>query len=295
MTHLEELVKHNFLVEEDVKGPIEKLDEKRFGEVLERLKKEKPFMVTKEVLKGVLAIEIDMIKQLKPVENLTVQDFVQTLNRRYSFIQEILLGKVELKSAVSINKVGSGTVSIIGLVKDILEKSSKRVVVLEDPTGYVEVLIDKKLTEKMALDDVVAVTGRLSGKAIMADKVFFPSVPLRPVNYSKESRTVAFAENAKADYVVSVGLIKDNIKGKKYKVNVPCMFKIEEVMILLMNGDPMEAINKRYLNIDKVDFLIDPVPDVILSDSKVSMSYKGISIVPKEKMIDLKNRQVADV
>ena len=61
-----------------------------------------------------------------------------------------------------------------------------------------------------------------------------------------------------------------------------------------MHGDPMVAINKRYVNAGNVDFLIDPVPDVILCDSNTSMSYKGISIVPKGKVIDLKTRQVSD-
>jgi hypothetical protein len=34
------------------------------------------------------------------------------------------------------------------------------------------------------------------------------------------------------------------------------------------------------------------VPDVIFTDKNVNMSYKGISIVSKNKVIDLKTREV---
>ena len=296
MTHLEQLISQGFLVEEYSKESIEKMDDKKFSELVKYLRDEKPFMVSKDILTQFLSRDIEIVKQFDPIESFTVHDFVQALNKRYSFLQGILLGKVELKNIVSINKVGSGSVNVIGLVKDILEKNTNRVVVLEDPTGYIEVVVDKKLTERMVLDDVVAVSGRVSNKILHADRVSFPSVPLRPVNYSKESVKVAFTDKkSRADYVISDKKIEDRLKKKKYEISAPCIIKINDVVILVAPGfEPMEILNKRYLNIDRVDFLVDPVPDIIFTDKSINMSYKGISIVSKNKMINLKTREVKD-
>jgi hypothetical protein len=297
MTHLEELVRLDFLVEEDAKESIERIDDKKFHELTKYLKDKKIFMVSKDILMQFLARDIEVVREFKLLDSLTVHDFVQTLNKRYSFLQNILLTKVELKNIVSINKVSGGNVNIIGLVKDMLEKNENRVVVLEDPTGYIETLVDKKLTEKMALDDVVAVSGRVSKKTIFVDKVFFPSVPLRPVKYSKESVKVAFTDKkSSADYVITDKKIEDKVKRKKYDISTPYIVKINEVVILVAPGfEPMEILNKRYLNIDRADFLIDPVPDIIFTDKNVNMSYKGISIVSRNKVIDLKTREVSEI
>jgi DNA polymerase II small subunit/DNA polymerase delta subunit B len=294
MSHLEELLGLGFLVEEESKESIERIDDKKFCELVKYLNDEKPFMVSKDVLAQFMARDIEILNQYKPIESFTVHDFVKALNKRYSFLQNILLSKVELKNIVSINKVSSGSVSVIGLIKEILVKNSNRVVVLEDPTGYIEALVDKKLTEKMVLDDVIAVSGKVSNKTLFTDKVFFPSVPLRPVNYSEESVKVAFSgKKVDADYIISEKGIDDRIKRKKYEITTPCTVKINDVIILVAPGfEPLEMLNKRYANIDKVDFLIDPVPDVIFTDKNVNMSYKGISIVSKNKVIDLKTREV---
>lgn len=298
MTHLERLVEQGFLVEEDLKKAIEDLDENKFKQVLDFLKKEKPFMVSRELLNQILAREIEILSQFEVKDTFTVQDFVEGLNKRYDFLQKILLCKVELKNIVSINKISNGNVSVIGLVKDILEKNQNRVVILEDPTGYIETLVDSKLASKLALDDVVAVTGKVNNKILFVDKLFFPSIPLRPVKYSENSIKVAFLPEKKVDanYIIHKDKIEDRVKKKAYKISIPCIVKIGEVSILVISGpNPIETINKRYLNIDRVDFLIDPVPDIVFTDTEVNMSYKGISIVTKNKIIDLKTREVKDI
>lgn len=297
MTHLEELIKLGFLVEEDSKEYIERIDDAKFLELVEHLRDEKQFMISKELIKSIISREIEILNQYEPVDNFTVQDFVEILNKRYAFLQGILLNKVELKNIVSINKISNGNVSVIGLVKDILIKNSKRMLILEDPTGYVDCLIDASLIEKVILDDVVAVTGRISGKLLYAEKIFFPSVPLRPVNYSQNNMKVAFTDKKiDADYIISGNKIVDKIKKKTYNVKIPCFVRIGGVSILIASGlDPIEILNKRYVNIERVDFLIDPVPDIIFTDKDINMSYKGISIVSKNNIIDLKNREVQQV
>ena len=298
MTHLEELVKLGFLVEADIKDSIEDMEEKKFKILIEHLKKEKPFMVSTSMIEEIFAREIEIVKQFEPLESITVGEFVQALNRRYNFIQKILMNKVELKNIVSINKISNGNVNVIGLVKDILEKSQKRVVVLEDPTGYIETLMDGELAKRLALDDVIAVSGTVLNKVLNVEKMFFPSIPLRPVNYSKENVKVAFLpeKKIKANYIINKDSIEDKVKKKKYKIRTPCIVKINDIVILIISdSNPMEALNKRYLNINRKDFLIDPVPDIIFNDGVVNMSYKGISIVPKNKIINLKTREIKDV
>jgi hypothetical protein len=295
-SHVKNLINLGFLVDEEITEEVENLDEKTFYKLIDNLKKEKAFIISKELLNNILSKEIEIMKQFKPVDSFTVQDFVKTLNKRYNFLHDILLNKVELKNIVSINKAGNGNVSIIGMVKEITEKNNKSIVVLEDPTGDIETLIDKNLAEKLCLDDVIAVSGNINNKILFVDKMFFPGIPLRPVNYSQESLKIAFLSSKKpnnAEYIVYKDKIKDKIKKKTYDIKEPCFFKIKNVVILVaFDFDPLSIINKRYINKKNTDFLIDDVPDVLLTDKKMNMSYKGVSIVSVDNIINLKTREV---
>lgn len=296
MSHLKELINQGFLVEEDSKDIIEKLDEKDFQKLLDNLKKEKVFIISSDLINKILTKEIEILKQFKASKSFTIQDFVKILNERYSFLQNILLNKIELKNIVSINKASSGNVSIIGLVKDMVEKNSNTLVVLEDPTGDIETLMDKRLAEKLSLDDVVAVSGNINNKILFVNKVLFPSIPLRPVNYSSENIKIAFLSSkkeVKVDYNIYKNKIEDKIKNKTYNITTPCFIKVKNIIILIIFGfDPINILNKRYVNIDNTDFLIDPIPDVLFTDRKMDMSYKGVSIVSLDKIINLKTREV---
>ena len=253
-------------------------------------------MLTKEILGKILTKDIEIFRQFKPVKSFTIQDYVKVLNERYNFLQNILLGKVELENIVSINKAGNGNMSIIGLVKDIKEQNSKVLVVLEDPTGDIDTLIDKKMAGKLSIDDVIAVSGKISNKILFVNKMLFPGIPLRPVNYSEESIKIAFLSGKKpnnADYVFYKDKIKDRIKKKTYEIAEPCFVNVKNVVVLVVFGfDPLSVINKRYVRKENTDFIIDKIPDILLTDKKINMSYKGVSIVPMDNIIDLKTREV---
>jgi len=299
MSHLKELISSGFLVEENSQDIIEKLDERDFQKLLNNLKKEEVFMISKDMINKILSEEIEILKQFKPIKSFTIQDFVKILNERYSFLQNILLNKVELKNIVSINKASSGSVSIIGLVKDMVEKNNNTLVVLEDPTGDIETLMTKKLAEKLSLDDVVAVSGNINNKILFVDRVIFPGISLRPVNYSSKSIKIAFLSSKKenkADYNIYKNKIKDKTKNKTYSITNPYFVKIKNIIILIIFGfDPIEVLNKRYVNIDNTDFLVDPSPDVLFTDRKMDTNYKGVSIVSLDKVIDLKTREVKTI
>ena len=105
MSHLEEIIGLGFLVEEQSKESIEKINDKKFEEFKKYLKEEKPFMVTKDVIVKFLARDIEIVKHFKPVDSFTVNDFVQSLNKRYSFLQDVLLSKVKLKNIDTSNEM----------------------------------------------------------------------------------------------------------------------------------------------------------------------------------------------
>jgi len=298
-SHIKNLINLGFLVDEEIANRIENLNEEDFYKLIESLKKEKVYIITKDLLNKVLSEEVEILSQFKPIKSLTINDFVKMLNERYSSLQNILLNKVELKNIVSINKASSGNVSIIGLVKEITEKNSNVLVVLEDPTGDIETLIDKNLTGKLSLDDVIAVSGNINNKILFVDKLLFPGIPLRPVNYSEESVKIAFLPNKKpnnAEYVIYKNKIEDKIKKKTYDIIDQCFIKIKNITILVIFGfDPLNVINKRYVKKDNIDFLIEEIPDILFTDNKVNMSYKGVSIVSLDKIIDLKTREVKNI
>ncbi len=298
-SHLKNLINLGFLVDEKIKDKIETLNEEEFYKLVENLKKDNIFIVNEETLRSISITEVKILKKFKKTEKFTIQDFVKKLNNRYDFLKNILMKKLELSNTVSINKCSVGTVTIIGLVKEKEEKNNNFIVFLEDPTGEIKALVTKKLGEKLALDDVVSVSGRINNKILFVDKLLFPDVSLKPVVFSKESIKLAFLsdkKDVKADYLVYKDRIEDKIKNKKYKITNSCIFKINDVVILLILGfDPLEVLRKRYVNIENTDFLVEPSPDVVFTDKEINTNYKGISIVSKNKIIDLKTREISDI
>lgn len=297
--HLKNLINLGFLVDEKTVNSIEKLNEEEFYKLVEGLKDKNVFIINEDVLKKVLAEEVNILKEFKKTERFSILDFVGVLNKRYNFLQNILMKKLELSNIVSINKCSSGNASVIGFIKEKEEKDDSYIVSLEDPTGEIQVLIPKRLGEKLSLDDVVAVSGRINNKILFADKILLPDVPLKPVNYSKETVKIAFLSNkkdVKVDYLIHDNRIEDKIKNKIYKITNPSIFRINNVVILLIFGfDPLDVLKKRYVNIENTDFLIEPSPDIVFTDKEINTNYKGISIVSKDKIIDLKTREVSDI
>ena len=294
--HIKNLINLGYLVDESIVKLIENIDEDNFYKLVEGIKKENSFMITNELVKKILVRDVGITKEFTPHKKFTVQDFVKNLNEKYNALQSILLKRLEFSDLISINKISSGNVSVIGFVKDKTENGDNFITNLEDPTGVVQTVITKPLGEKLSLDDVVAVSGRMNNKILFADKIIYPDVPLRPVNYASENVKIAFLEenkDCKADYVFFKNKIKDNIKDKIYSIKNPCLIEISGILILIMPGfNPLETLRKRYVNIENTDFIIDPVPDIIFTDKDVNINYKGITIVSLNKMIDLKTREI---
>jgi len=297
--HVKNLINLGYLVDESIISLVENIDEDNFYKLIEGLKRENSFLVTNDLIKKILVRDVNIVKEFRAFKKFTVQDFVKNLNEKYITLQSILLKRVEFSDLVSINKLSSGSVSVIGFVKEKTEKENDFLVVLEDPTGDVQALIQKSLGEKLALDDVVAVSGRMNNKILFADKLVYPDVPIRPVNYASDSIKIAFLGEDKdcdADYIFSNGKIKDNARGKHYEITNPCLVEIGGILILTVFGfNPLDVLRKRYVSIDNSDFIIDTVPDIIFTDKEVNTNYKGITIVSLNKLIDLKTRETQSI
>ena len=297
--HIKSLINLGFLVDESTKSTLEKLSEEDFYKTVENLKRENIFIITNDIIKKFLTDEVKILKTFKPNKKFTIQDYVKMLNERYNNLQEILVKKLELTNVVSINKCSSGYVSVIGFVKEKEEKNEELVTSLEDQTGEIKIIIPKNLGEKLMLDDIVAVSGNINNKILFAEKLFYPDVPLRPVNYTSEPTKIAFLTEHKkvdAEYVVYKNKIEDKIKNKKYEITNPCVFEVGNVVILFVFGyDPLDVLRKRYINIENSDFIIEISPDILFTDKDINTNYKGISIVSLNKIIDLKTREVQNI
>lgn len=116
-----------------------------------------------------------------------VQDFIDYYNNRYEALKKILLNRTGLQNTISIsrilNKSNREDVSIIGIVNDkIISKNDNIILILEDVTGQINVLINKNksdLYEKaksITLDEVIGVTGVVGNKIIFGNNIFFPDV-----------------------------------------------------------------------------------------------------------------------
>jgi len=298
-SHVKNLTNLGFFVDEFVVRLIESLNENDFYKLVEEVKKENPLIVNKEFINKVIINDVKIIKNLVPINKFTVQDFTKNLNEKYSCLQNILLRRVEFSDLVSINKLSNGNASIIGLVKDKIEKEEGLFVTLEDSTGDVQVIVPKILGEKLCLDDVVAVSGKINNKVVSADVLVYPDVPIRPVNYTSKSVKIAFLEANReydSDYIFYREKILDKIKGKTHITTSPYISEVDGVVILTLLGlNPLDTIRKRYVNIESTDFIIDPIPDIIFTDKDISTNYKGITIVSINKVIDLKTREVSNI
>ncbi|MFQ6020432.1 MAG: hypothetical protein ACE5J4_00185 [Candidatus Aenigmatarchaeota archaeon] len=296
MNYLTELIKLGFLVEPNAAELLKNLNQGEFEKLLENLKKEESLVLSEKFIKKIFKKEIKIIKTFIPIKKLSIQDFVNMLNNRYNFLQNILVNKLAMENIISINKVSSGNTTIIGMVKIRQEKNNNLIVWLEDQTGEIETIIPKMLGEKINLDDVIAITGNISNKKLYGEKIIFPDIPIRRVNYSDDSIKIAFILNGKdydADYLIYENKIKDKLNNKILEITNPSIVSIGGIIILIAHKfEPFEILKKRYIHKDKTDFLIDNVPDILFTDRKINTNYKGVTIVSGNNLINLKTREV---
>lgn len=116
-------------------------------------------------------------------EEKDVPEFLQYYNDRYDRMKDLLLRRMEMKSAVSIKRLerrdeGDEAVTV-GLVRDKYSTNSGKFIVdLEDKTGTFKALIDERDGERIVPDEVIGVRGSHGGDIIYADTVVRPDLPI---------------------------------------------------------------------------------------------------------------------
>lgn len=323
MSHVDNLIKIGILIDPNAVNRIEKLTEEELNFLIKKIKEERPLVLTESLIENIVkSVKFKVIKNFKSVNSYGLQDFVSLLNQRYSFLRDILVKKIELKDAVSINKCSNGKASVIGLVRNKTEKDNILFVELEDPTGTLQSSLSKNIWDKLLLDDVIAISGNFSNKVLVAENVFYPDVSIKEVKYSKNPVSVGLLADYDLKYLLKVDVDflfalncrnlevlqknqpslnifviaeEERSEGKFHYVTDPSLIEIDDVIFLIsFEKNPLDAIRRRYIHKSNNDFLIDHSPDIVFSESTDS-NYKGISIISKNRKINLKDRSVEDI
>ncbi len=140
---------------------------------------------------GIRSASPGRIKIFKKYKEFTkkreVQDFVDFFNIRYRSIESVLRNRRELQDVTSINKVKRANrnqgVSVIGMVYDKRKTKNNHIMLsLEDPTGIIKVLVNKKnrklyeIADDIVMDEVIGITGTTGRDIIFSDKILFPDI-----------------------------------------------------------------------------------------------------------------------
>lgn len=124
------------------------------------------------------------------LSKLEVQNFIGHLNSRYKFIESLLMNRRDMQNVMSISRLQSKKdreeVSFIGMVKDkeVTNKNKHFKLTLEDPSGSINVLINKNnqelhsIANDIMLDEVVGVKGSTGDKIVFANTIVHPDIPL---------------------------------------------------------------------------------------------------------------------
>ncbi len=130
------------------------------------------------------------------------QDFVHYYNKRYEALKKILLNRTELQNTLSIsrvlNKSNREEISIIGMVVEKnVTKNDNLIIVIEDITGQISILVNKSKPElydkakNITLDEVIGILGIASNKLIFVNNILFPDIPLN--SYQKKAEIESYA------------------------------------------------------------------------------------------------------
>ncbi|RJQ17960.1 hypothetical protein C4573_00840 [Candidatus Woesearchaeota archaeon] len=199
LLNMKSLMKVNWREFEKAKVMMEKKNDPRMYErFMDVLAKEKPKQKASSVQ---VVFSYD-----EPSHKRTFEDFVGYFTARYSAIESLLKNRPELQRLTSINRVikkkEKESVAVIGLIYEkTITKNEHVLLTLEDPTGFIKVLVSKNKPEiydiarNSCLDEVVGITGTFDQTILFANNFFIPDVPL----------TKELKKSPNEEYLVLVG------------------------------------------------------------------------------------------
>ena len=138
----------------------------------------------------------------------TFQDFVSVFNNRFKNLSEMLKSRKELENVTSISRLHTKNqndkIAIIGMVLDKqYTKNNNIILTIEDTTSTCTVIVRKtdeekelfEISENLVLDEVIGITGTYINKAVFAENIIFPDIPI-----NKELK-----KQKEEEYVVLIG------------------------------------------------------------------------------------------
>lgn len=125
-----------------------------------------------------------------------IENFIAYFNSRYEKLSRILRARLNASPIASLRR--AERVEVIGMVSGVRESSVGNIVIeLEDKTGKINVIASGKLKDiamELLGDEVIGVMGTLRGKIIMADKIFFPDIPVNGRRIKKDFSIVFISD-----------------------------------------------------------------------------------------------------
>ena len=165
----------------------------------------------------------------------TTDSFIDLFSSKYEQIKNILLSHQGLKNTVSIStalKSTGGEETVIGMIYDIFTtKSGKLMAEIEDGSGRMKVFFTERAgtdAERVLVDDVIGMKGRISREYMFVDDIIWPDVP------ASVTRTISDP--------LSAVFISDLHYGSKEFIQ-----KIESRFIKWINSTDKDASRVKYL------------------------------------------------
>lgn len=170
-----------------------------------------------------------------------VEDFIYLFQDRYKKLSRII--EKRLTNILDIEKIKSSIsgreASLIGIVKSKTVGKSGIIVEVEDLTQSIKVFIPQKSSyfedaQKIVNDEVIGVTGKLSGSLFVANKLVFPEVEVKTPK--------------KVDKDVEIAFISDLHVGSKlfYSKNFENFLNdlqnFEKLKYIIISGDIVDGI-----------------------------------------------------
>ncbi len=134
-------------------------------------------------------------------EEKDVPEFLNNYNDRYDRLKKLLMRRMELKSAVAIQRLDMRSegeeAAVVGIVRDKYSTNSGRYIVeLEDKTGSFKALVEERDGDRIVPDEVIGVRGSLGGDIIYANSVVRPDLPIpQGANTTREKVRAAYVSD----------------------------------------------------------------------------------------------------
>jgi len=168
---------------------LEDKKKKELDNLLENIKKEETIDIESELRNDENYSSVIILKDYdEDSKKRGVNDFVEHFKLRYNLIKELLRGRQDMQNIISINRIlakkEKDPVSFIGMVyAKKLTKNKNILLTLEDPTGSIDVLVNKEgkaieNARNVVEDEILAVNGVNGGRVVFATQIIFPDVPL---------------------------------------------------------------------------------------------------------------------